>query len=171
MIAQPGEILVAGIGNIFLGDDAFGVEVARALASTAMPPEAVLVDFGIRGLDLAFALLEPWRAIILIDAISRGGAPGDIYLLEPSNEPGCASGFDPHAMDPLHVLAAARSIGEITAPVYIVGCEPHSLGELEGRMGLSAVVRRSVPESVTVVHHLLARLVRGRASACTEIAV
>jgi hydrogenase maturation protease len=172
MIGQPGQILVAGIGNIFLGDDAFGVDVAHALARTEMPPEALLVDFGIRGLDLAYALVEPWRAVILIDAIARGGVPGDLYVVEPSGQSESASGLDPHAMDPLHVLAAARSVGEITAPVFIVGCEPFSLGdELEGRMGLSAVAQRSIPEAVEVVHRLLARLIHGRAPASTAIAV
>lgn len=172
MIAESGsQILVAGIGNIFLGDDAFGVEVAKALARTDLPCEAVVRDYGIRGLDLAYALLDPWRAVVLVDAVSRSGTPGDVYILEPGEDRAVAPGFDPHGMHPLEVLAMARSMGEITAPIYIVGCEPESLGdELEGRMGLSAVVQESIAKAVTVVDRLLRKILRNEAHATAGIA-
>lgn len=154
-------ILVAGIGNIFLGDDAFGVEVAKALAGADLPREAVVRDYGIRGLDLAYALLDPWRAVVLVDAVARGGVPGDVYVLEPDDDHDVAPGFDPHGMHPLQVLAMARSIGEITAPIYIVGCEPESLGdEMDGRMGLSAVVQESIAKAVAIVDRLLREVLR-----------
>lgn len=165
------QILVAGIGNIFLGDDAFGVEVAKALARTRLPSAAVVKDYGIRGLDLAYSLLNPWRAVILIDAIARGGAPGEIYVLQPDNDPDLASGFDPHGMHPVQVLAMARTIGEITAPIYIVGCEPQSLGaELEGRMGLSPVVQNSIVKAVAVVNQLLTQILQGEIQTTAELA-
>jgi hydrogenase maturation protease len=168
---SPAPILVAGIGNIFLGDDAFGVEVAKALVRTRLPSEAVVKDYGIRGLDLAYALLNPWRAVILVDAIALGGTPGDVYVLQPDNDPEFTSTFDPHGMHPLQVLAMARSIGEITAPIYIVGCEPQSLGaELEGRMGLSPVVQHSIAKAVGLVDQLLNHIQHGETCTIAELA-
>lgn len=160
MIESPREqILIAGIGNIFFGDDAFGVEVSNALSNLELPQKVAVIDFGIRGLDLVYSLLEPWRAVIFIDAISRGGKPGEIYLLEPDDDFETAASFDPHGMNPLQVLAAARSIGDISARIYIVACEPQSLGEeLEGRMGLSPIVQQSVPQAVQAVLRLVTEL-------------
>lgn len=162
-MSGEGQILVGCIGNIFLGDDGFGVEAARALAAAGLPPEVKLVDYGIRGLDVAYALLQPWRAVILVDAIAHGGAPGSLYLLEAKNDPDAdrarPEDFNPHAMSPAQVLALARSLGTVTAPLYIVGCEPQDFGsELEGRMGLSAAVAAAVPESVRMVLHLIEQL-------------
>jgi len=91
-----GKILVACIGNIFLGDDAFGVEVAREIAGHHLPEEVAVVDYGIRGLDLAYALLLPWRAIVIVDAIARGGVRVDLYLLEMEPDASDEAGFDPH---------------------------------------------------------------------------
>lgn len=160
MIRSPeSQILIAGIGNIFFGDDAFGVEVVKALCPAGLPREVTIADFGIRGLDLAYALLEPWRAVILIDAISRGGEPGDVYVLEPDDDPDTKASFDPHGMNPLQVMAAARSMGEISARIYIVGCEPQNLGnEFEGRMGLSPVVRQAIPKALQLVQRILTGL-------------
>lgn len=162
-MSGEGQILVGCIGNIFLGDDGFGVEAAHALAAAGLPPEAKLVDYGIRGLDVAYALLEPWRAVILVDAIVHGGSPGSLYLLEAKHEPDGEGvrpeDFNPHAMSPAQVLALARSLGTVTAPIYIVGCEPQDFGaELEGRMGLSAAVAAAVPESVRMVLQLIEQL-------------
>ncbi|MGH7848434.1 MAG: hydrogenase maturation protease, partial [Candidatus Binatia bacterium] len=75
----PAKILVAGIGNIFLGDDGFGVEVARELAKRKLPESVRVVDFGIRGFDLAYALLDGYDLTILVDAAPRGGLPGTLY--------------------------------------------------------------------------------------------
>lgn len=161
MNPSAGKILVACIGNIFLGDDGFGVEVARALASRPMPANVKVVDYGIRGLDLAYALLEPWTSVVLVDAVHRDGAPGTLYLLQPegSSTSTAEAGLDPHSMDPLRVVAMARSLGEVTAEVYIVGCEPQDFGdELEGRMGLSACVEAAIPEAVQMVLDLAARM-------------
>src|SRR6478672_10064780 len=100
------DILVAGIGNIFFGDDAFGVEVARRLGQQPLPESVRVVDFGIRGLDLTYALLDPYEAAILVDAAPRGGIVGTVYILEPelnqTSMPGSA--LELHSMDPVKVL-------------------------------------------------------------------
>jgi len=159
-------ILVAGIGNIFLGDDGFGVEVAWSLGRSSLPEGVAVRDYGIRGFDLAYALLEPWNTVILVDALARGNAPGTITLLEPDlsrlDEPATeATALDPHSMDPLRVLHLAASMGSISARVLIVGCEPLDFGdELEGRMGLSAPVQAAVQEAAKMVEELIGRILR-----------
>jgi hydrogenase maturation protease len=144
---------------MFLGDDGFGCEVARALAEMTLPAGVKLVDYGIRGLDLAYSLLEPYKTVILVDAIARGSRPGTVYLLQPTGAPEQQTTLDPHSMDPAHLLAMARSLGDITADIYIVGCEPFDFGdELEGRMGLSEIVAGSVPEAARTVLQLIDRI-------------
>jgi hydrogenase maturation protease len=147
-------ILIAGVGNIFLGDDGFGVEVATALSKRQLPPDVSVKDFGIRGFDLAYALLDPWDVVIIVDALSRGQAAGTLYVLEP--DPTTADmELNPHGMDPLRVLNLAASLGSISAKVLVVGCEPHDFGdELEGRMGLSAPVEAAVAEACRMIVEL-----------------
>lgn len=158
-VAQS-HILVAGIGNIFFGDDGFGSELVRGLDPAQLPPDVKIVDYGIRSLDLAYALLEPYSCVILVDAIARGGTPGTVYLLQPAETTArVAVSPDPHSMEPVQVLAMARSIGDITAQIFIIGCEPEDLGdELTGRMDLSATVSAAIPEAVHTIHDLLAQL-------------
>jgi hydrogenase maturation protease len=158
------KILVAGIGNIFLGDDAFGVEVAHALLERNLSETVCVKDFGIRGFDLAYALLDPWRTVILVDALSRGEAPGTLFVMEPdlaaveaSASPDMA--FNAHGMDPVRVLSLAASLGSMSADVLIVGCEPQDFGdELEGRMGLSAPVQAVVEDACAMVERLVGRI-------------
>jgi hydrogenase maturation protease len=152
--------LVACIGNIFLGDDGFGCEVARELERRSLPPQVRVVDYGIRGLDLAYALLDPYETVIVVDAVSRGEAPGTIYLLQPvPNETTPAASFNPHSMEPAQLLAMAESFGEISARIVIVGCEPQSFGdEIEGRMGISPVVAASVGKAADAVLDLVERV-------------
>lgn len=155
------EILVACIGNIFLGDDGFGVEVARQLQQAGLPDEARVVDYGIRGFDLAWALLEPWRAVVLVDAIRRGECPGTLYLLQPAgaSHRSIQATPDPHAMHPEQVIALSRSFGSISAEIFIVGCEPLDFGDdLEGRMGLSPEVARVIPQAVSMISELVTKL-------------
>jgi hydrogenase maturation protease len=166
---SPIPILVACIGNIFLGDDGFGVEVALALSGMKLPAEVEVVDYGIRGLDLTYALLAPWRAVVLVDTVARGEAAGTLYLLQPqetrTDRAGPAS-VDPHALDPVAVIRTARSLGEVTAEIYIVACEPMDFGdEIEGRMGLSGPVEAAVPAAAAMVAELTARLSTGSVAA------
>lgn len=160
-------ILIAGIGNIFLGDDAFGVEVARSLSRRILPSEATVKDFGIRGFDLAYTLLDPWHTVILVDALPRKAAPGTLFVLEPDlaglGDPG-AAGMDlnPHGMDPMRVLNLAASIGPVAAQILVVGCEPNDFGdELEGRMGLSPQVQAAVEEASNMIEELIGSILAG----------
>ena len=147
------KILVACIGNIFLGDDGFGSEVARVLASRRLPEGVVLEDFGIRGLDLAYTLLDRYDLAILVDACPRGATPGTIYVIEPDEHAGRAA-IDPHSMNPTNVLRTAKSMGA-TCPVLIVGCEPADLGPEEGKIGLSAPVAAAIEEAANTVERLI----------------
>jgi hydrogenase maturation protease len=154
-------ILIAGIGNIFLGDDAFGVEVARSLSRRTLPGEVQVKDFGIRGFDLAYTLLDPWHTVILVDALPRKEAPGTLFVVEPDLGDSAAVGMDlnPHGMDPLRVLNLAASLGPITAHVLVVGCEPKDFGdELEGRMGLSPPVQAVVENASTMIEELIKKI-------------
>src|ERR1700677_2484071 len=156
-------ILVAGVGNIFLGDDGFGVEVALALSNRPLPENVKVKDFGIRGFDLAYALLDPWDAVIIVDALPRGEAAGTLYVLEPDlaalTGASAETAINPHGMDPVRVLHLAASQGTISAQVLVLGCEPQDFGdELEGRMGLSSPVQAAAEEAAKMVLELAARI-------------
>ncbi len=162
---RSGEILVAGIGNIFFGDDAFGVEVALEMARRPPLEGVAVVDFGIRGLDLAYALLDDYKAVILVDAVPRGGDPGTLYVLEPSfdhdREPDeSAAMIEPHALDPYKVLRLARSMGAELKRVFLVGCEPTTpaTDDIEFQMEMSEPVKGAVNEAIGVVESLIARI-------------
>jgi hydrogenase maturation protease len=152
-------ILVAGIGNIFL-DDAFGSEVARRLLARPAPEGVRIVDFGIRSFDLTYALLDGYDAVILIDAVPRGEAPGTLYVIEPELDEASASP-DPdlltgtHDLDPEKVLRLAVALGGKTQRVLLVGCEPSTTEE---SMELSAPVQSAVDEAVALVETLIAKL-------------
>jgi hydrogenase maturation protease len=157
-------VLVAGVGNIFLGDDAFGVEVAQRLLRRGPPDGVRVVDFGTRGLDLTFALLDGYEAVVLVDATPRGGPPGTLYVLElPSDAPpGEAATVEAHGMDPVRVLRLAAAMGGRGERRLLVGCEPAPpAGADEMSMGLSEPVRAAVEEAVPLVESLVARLLRG----------
>ena len=164
-MSQP-RVLIAGIGNIFLGDDAFGVEVARRLARGELPEGVRVVDFGIRGLDLAYALLDEYESVILVDAVPRGGPPGTLYVIEPERgdqpEPAQATFIDAHGMDPVKVLRLAEAMGAPARRLLVVGCEPAPALEPDDmQMGLSDPVRAAVDEAATLVASLAVRLANG----------
>ena len=128
-------VLVAGVGNIFLGDDAFGVEVARRLRTATLPAGVRVEDFGIRSLHLAYELLDGgYDLTVLVDASPRGGAPGTVYLIEPDLDRVDAASADAHAMNPDTIFASLRALGGKPGRVLVVGCEPASVEE---GMGLS----------------------------------
>lgn len=147
------KVLVAGIGNIFLADDAFGVEVVRRLAAGTLPEGVSVQDFGIRGFDLAYAMMEPWDLVILVDAAQRGGAPGTLYVIEREEdlEPTKQAALEPHGMDPVRALDLVRALGGTPPRVRVVACEPEDLGGAEGRMGLSAAVAAAISPAVQLV--------------------
>jgi hydrogenase maturation protease len=146
-------VLVAGIGNLFLGDDAFGVEVLRRLSQRPLPKDVHAVDFGIRGVDLAYALLESWDAAILVDATPRGGEPGTLYVVEPAT--GGPPSIEAHAMDPVRVLSFARELGQVPPILRVVGCEPVSVEE---GIGLSPPVEAAVEPAIAKIEQLLSEL-------------
>ena len=165
----PPRILVAGVGNIFLGDDAFGVEVVRRLAERTLPEGVRVVDFGIRGFDLTYALLDGYEAAILVDATQRGGPPGTLYVIEPEpDEPGATDVGDlmieTHGMNPAKVLRLVAALGGQVKRILLVGCEPEALGsEEEMAMGLSPPVQAAVDEAVRLVESLCVQLLdKGR---------
>jgi hydrogenase maturation protease len=154
-------ILIAGVGNVFLGDDAFGVTVAQELTGAAFPPEVRVVDFGIRSYDLAFALNDGCDAAILVDAAPRGKAAGTLYLIEPDLEQLdqlAPSAANAHTMNLVSVFQMARSLGEGPARLYVVGCEPGKQNPPEGRWGLSAPVRAAVPAAIQMIQSLVKEL-------------
>jgi hydrogenase maturation protease len=151
---KPPRILVAGIGNIFLGDDAFGCEVAQRLLARPRPDAVQVRDFGIRGLDLAYTLLDGVEFTILIDAMPRGGEPGTIYLLEPELDASSAEvALEGHDMNPAKVLHTVRALGGSLGVIRIVGCEPAVVEETDA--GLSAPVKAAVDGAVTLVESLV----------------
>lgn len=154
-------VLLAGIGNMFLGDDAFGVELARRLAERRLPAGVEVVDFGIRGMDLAYAMQDGYDAVVFLDAVPRGEAPGTLYVIEPEIDEGLV-GVDTHGMDPVKVLALARTLGTVPDRILVVGCEPETRmsGDADELLvELSAPVRAALDEAVTLVESVLEDLV------------
>jgi len=157
-------LLIAGIGNIFLGDDGFGSEVARRLMDRSWPEGVRVVDYGIRGFDVAFALMDGVDVSILIDATPQGGSPGTLYIIEPEladlNDPAVRElPVDTHAMNPMKVFQLVRAMEGRFKKVLIVGCEPADFGpENEGRLGLSPLVAAAVEEAIKLIDRLVAEI-------------
>ncbi|MEV5889004.1 hydrogenase maturation protease [Nonomuraea fuscirosea] len=180
-------VLVAGIGNVFLGDDGFGVEVARHLSAAPRTPGVDVVDFGIRGMDLVYALQRDYDAVILVDASPRGEPPGTLTVLDPaepaepaepadlaepaehagpgqreaSGAPGSRRGggqpLETHGMDPVKVLRLAAELGPVPRLIRIVCCEPESAAE--ALYELSAPVLAAVPEAASLVNALVMEMI------------
>jgi hydrogenase maturation protease len=163
-------VLVAGIGNLFLGDDGFGVEVARRLRGEPPIAGVTVSDVGIRTLHLAYALLDRPDLLLIIDAASRGEAPGTVYLIDPLAEGATAGAVptgpsDAHGMNLDTVLSAVRNLGGELPPIRLVGCEPAFLGE---RMGLSAEVESAIPRAIEIVHQQIAQTLGSTAALAAE---
>jgi hydrogenase maturation protease len=155
-----GKVLVAGVGNIFLGDDAFGVEVVNRLARRGLPGHVSVADFGIRSYDLAYALMEDWEQVILVDALPRDGDPGTLYLLEPAIPDGAdvSPSLDAHSMNPVAVLQLVSALGGKVKRMVVLGCEPSSVeADEQGRIGLSQPVSAAVDEAVRMIDDLISR--------------
>jgi hydrogenase maturation protease len=149
-------ILVAGIGNIFLGDDGFGPEVMRHVG---WPPDAGVhsVDYGIRGMHLAYDLLDEWRALVLVDALPDRGAPGTLHVFEADHETlSPTAGLEAHSMDPSAVFATLAALGGTAPRTIVVGCEVQTVEE---GMGLSGPVAAAVPGAVAAINDAVADLV------------
>ena len=159
-------VLVAGIGNIFLGDDAFGVEVVNRLLQQRLPGNVCVIDYGIRSFDLAYALMEDWELAVLVDALPQGGEPGTLYIFEPEMPAGdFAPSMDAHSMNPVAVLQLVKALGGEPGRILVVGCEPATVEpSAEGNLGLSAPVEAALDEAVRMVSDVVARF-RGEAVA------
>jgi hydrogenase maturation protease len=160
-----GRILVAGIGNIFFGDDAFGGEVIKELIKSPLPEGVDALDFGIRSYDLAYAIMDGYAATILVDITARGEPPGTVYLIELDQEKIGnleESAPDGHSLDPVAVLRLTQSLGGRIERLYLIACEPAVLETEDGRMELSEPVQAAVPEAVLMIRRLLDNLRRER---------
>ncbi|HUD38714.1 MAG TPA: hydrogenase maturation protease [Streptosporangiaceae bacterium] len=162
MTDGTGRVLIAGVGNIFLGDDGFGVQVAERLAKRDLPAGVLVGDYGTSGMHLAYDLAEGIDTAILVDAVPRGGRPGTVYVIEPALPATQAAGtagpapaaafFDGHGMQPDVVLSMLGTLGGQVGQVLIVGCEPASV---DYGIGLSPQVAAAVDEAVKVVLRLI----------------
>ncbi|MDF5751745.1 hydrogenase maturation protease (plasmid) [Spongiactinospora sp. TRM90649] len=151
-------VLVAGIGNVFLGDDGFGVEVTRRLGAEDLPPGVDVTDFGIRGMDLAYALQGAYDAVVFVDAAPRGEPPGTLTVLDPGST-GDAAGtpLETHGMDPVRVLGLAGELGRVPGVVRVVCCEPAVVDE--ALYELSEPVRAAVGEAANLVKSLVMEMI------------
>ncbi len=152
-------VLVAGVGNVLLADDGFGVEAARLLAQRELPGGVKVADFGIRGMDLAYELQEDYDVVVLLDAVARGEPPGTLFVIEHDPDDEADGSLDPHGMDPLRVLALARVLGAVPPRVLVVGCEPAVVLPPDDErlvMELSPPVRDAARRAVELVESLIA---------------
>jgi hydrogenase maturation protease len=149
-------ILVAGIGNIFLGDDGFGSEVVRSAGLPQGDLRVRVIDYGIRGMHLAYDLLENWDTLVLVDAIPSRGNPGALHVFQADHEwPPETTGVDAHSMDPAAVFASLRALGGSPPYTVVIGCEA---GSVEEGIGLTEPVAKAVPRAARAVEELVAAL-------------
>jgi hydrogenase maturation protease len=160
---QP-RILVAGVGNLFLGDDGFGPEVARRLAAQPLPDDVEVVDYGIRGMHLAYDLLEGYDALVIVDALPGAKPPGELTVLEVGPDDLGEGPLDAHGMDPVAVLANLDTLGGQLPRTLVVGCQPLDVSE---GIGLSPAVSAAVDAAVALVGELVADLTTRHATAGT----
>ncbi len=150
------QILVAGVGNIFLQDDGFGAEVARRLEAHGVPSGVTVLDFGTGGLKLAHEVMRGYDALVLVDISRQGGEPGTLYVMEPEPESvdgGLQEGdaVNPHGMDPRTVLRFVKAVGGWPGKVVVIACEPAAVGEMDMSIGLSGPVTRALDDAVALV--------------------
>jgi hydrogenase maturation protease len=154
---NPARVLVAGIGNLFRGDDGFGPEVVRRLAAEdVLPGDVRVTDYGIRGMHLAYDLVDAYDALVLVDALPGEGAPGEVVVLEIGAGDLGGGDFDAHGMNPAAMLASLDRLGGELPATYLVGCR---VGSVDESIGLSAPVAAAVPSAIAAVRDLVQRLV------------
>lgn len=152
---MTGRTLVAGVGNVFLRDDAFGVEVVRHLAASPQPPGVEIRDYGIRGVHLVYDLLDGCDTFVLVDAAARGEPPGTVTVIEaelPESQPPVSPVIDAHSLTPDHIFALLASLGGRPGRSLVVACEP---ADVSAGMGLSEPVRQAVPHAARAVREIV----------------
>lgn len=156
-------ILVAGIGNVFMGDDGFGVEVVARLRQRGVPEGAKVVDFGIRGIDLTYALMDGYDAAIMVNAMQHGQQPGTVSVIEPERDEATEDeSFSPHDLDPAKVLRLARLLGAECPRLLLLACEPLTFGGEDGLMGLSPPVAAAIDPAIAAIETLVRGLLEDR---------
>ncbi|CAG7591708.1 hydrogenase maturation protease [Rhodococcus opacus] len=158
-------VLVAGVGNIFFGDDGFGPEVLRAVARRSLPPGVRAVDFGIRGTHLAYELLDGWGALLLVDAVPGRGEPGALRAFEVGSDTAAAAPLDAHSMDPGAVFASLRALGGTLPRTVVLGCQVENTAE---GIGLSPRVQAAVDPAVDTVFEIVDQLLESESAATLQ---
>jgi len=148
------QILIAGVGNAWLRDDAFGAEVARRLTSRDLPPGVSVMDVGTSGLDLAYEVMRGYSALVIVDVSRQGGSPGTLYVIdvEPDDVPASiedGESIDPHSMDPMTMLRFVRVIGGWPGRVQVIACEPAEVEDVG--LGLTPAVEAAVDRAIDLV--------------------
>jgi hydrogenase maturation protease len=160
MAERRRQILVAGVGNSWLQDDAFGSEVVTRLNALELPEGVTVLDFGTGGLDLAYEVMRGYDALLLVDVSKQGGEPGTLYVIDPQDEDikpiDDGEVVNPHAMDPQTVLRFMKTVGGSPGRVTVVACEPAQVEEMG--LGLSPAVEAAVGRAVDVVIDTIAEL-------------
>ncbi len=152
---MPGRVLVAGFGNLLLGDDGFGVAVSRRLAAEPLPPEVEVMEVGTGGMDLVFKLMDGCRKLIVVDSVRRGHAPGTVYVFRPSEADLALApdqSVDPHFAEPTRAMKMAKKLGYLPDDVTVIGCEP---GSCELDLTLSPPVREAVEQAAGRIREVL----------------
>jgi len=158
-------VLVAGVGNIFFGDDGFGPQVLRAVATRSLPPGVRAVDFGIRGTHLAYELLDGWGALLLVDAVPDRGEPGALRAFEVGPDTAAAAPLDAHSMDPGAVFASLRALGGTLPRTVVLGCQVENTAE---GIGLSPRVQAAVGPAVDAVFEIVDQLLESESAATLQ---
>lgn len=156
--------LVAGMGNVLRGDDGFGIRVIDELKQNHIFTDDVnLYEAGIGGISLVQELMSGYDALIVIDAVEKGAAPGTVFVLEPmdgkveiKNLELHQKMVDMHYADPSKVLLMAKAVNVCPPIVYIVGCQPEFVDEAEE--GLRPSVENAIPQAINEVISLLEQL-------------
>ncbi len=166
------KILVAGIGNIFMGDDAFGVEVANRMARLTLPEDVTIGDYGIFSHDLACAIMDGYDVTILLDAVQRGQPPGTLHLVELDPDAVCAienESVNAHGMNPVAVLQTVKAQGGTSGRIYLVACETAPPGHGVASLGLSAAIEDAVPRAIEMIQNFISDLQNENPVAQTRI--
>lgn len=152
---MPQRVLVAGFGNLLLGDDGFGVAVVRRLAGELLPSGVETMEIGTGGMELVFGLMSGCRKLIVVDAVRRGHAPGTMYVFRPSEADLALApdqSIDPHFAEPTRAMQLAKDLGYLPEDVTVVGCEP---GSCELDLTLSPPVRAAVEQAAGKIREVL----------------